>query len=121
MPIVVNGYIFSLAPKRAPFLMRPLVSIVLSGLSSQLVEPRMKDNFEMVCSMSSMPVSTPMTDNVSQIEAHLAKQPSGWFAGGEGPTSADFMMGFALEGVAAHLPKTLGPKTKEYVDRVHAR
>lgn len=44
-----------------------------------------------------------------------------WFAGGDGPTSADFMMSFALEAWLNGAPQLLGPKIKDYVKRIHDR
>lgn len=55
-----------------------------------------------------------------QIEAHLS-QSGDWLAGGQGPTSADFMMSFALEAWSGRSPHLLGPKTKDYIKRIHER
>ena len=55
-----------------------------------------------------------------QIERHLEKGVE-WLAGGQGPTSADYMTGFALEAWNYGEPNALGPKTKAYVNRIHAR
>lgn len=46
---------------------------------------------------------------------------SGWFAGGEEPTSADYMMIFPLEALNNEEKTVLGPKTIEYVKRAHER
>lgn len=42
-------------------------------------------------------------------------------AGGQGPTSADFMMSFPLEEWLQDPSAILGPKIKEYVKRIHDR
>jgi len=102
MPILVNAYIFILAPKHAPFFIRPLVSVIMNQMTAQIVEPRMRDNAKL-------------------IEDHLAKQSSGWFAGEEHPTGADFMMSFALEALSSRGSAVMGPMMKEYVARIHAR
>ena len=57
---------------------------------------------------------------LDQIENHLTKT-NGWFAGGEEPTSADYMMIFCLEAWATEDKGAFGPKTMEYIKRVHAR
>jgi len=102
MPILVNAYIFILAPKHAPFFIRPLVSMIMGQMTAQIVQPRLKENAQL-------------------IEDHLAKQPHGWFAGEEYPTGADFMMSFALEALSSRASDVMGPKMKEYVERMHAR
>ncbi|KAF7349199.1 Glutathione s-transferase [Mycena sanguinolenta] len=51
------------------------------------------------------------------VEAHL--QEVDWFAGGPGPTAADFAMSFPLECLA--LIKMAGPKCLAYVSRIQAR
>jgi len=37
MPLLVNRFVFSLAPAQAPFFLRPLVKTVLSALDAKLV------------------------------------------------------------------------------------
>ncbi|KIP09910.1 hypothetical protein PHLGIDRAFT_101988 [Phlebiopsis gigantea 11061_1 CR5-6] len=101
MPLLVNKLIFSIAPSRSPFILRPLVRLVFSGLETGFVLPR-------------------LTGHAKIIEDHLSKC-GDWLAGGQGPTSADFMMSFALEAWVSELPDMLGPKIKEYVGRIHER
>ena len=57
-----------------------------------------------------------------KIDAHLDKCKTGWLAGGEHPTSADFMMGFALD-MLSHRIKgfVTSPQIKEYVKRMRER
>ncbi|PAV15100.1 thioredoxin [Pyrrhoderma noxium] len=98
MPLLVNKLIFTLVPKRTPFLLRPLANILFGALLSNMVEPRIKTHLDF-------------------IEAHLTKSQSGWFANGPNPTSADYMMSFALE----PLESKSGSKIDEYKKRVHAR
>lgn len=50
-----------------------------------------------------------------QIEARLNKSKSHWFAGGDEPTGADFMMSFPLEVLYKGDPSLLGPKTQDFV------
>lgn len=55
-----------------------------------------------------------------EIEAHLAKSQTGWFANGPDPTSADFQMYFAAEALATRNASPM-PKIKEFLGKVHER
>jgi len=101
MPLLVNRFIFGLVPTKSPFILRPLLRYIFSTLDSVVVNPRLKVQ-------------------AAFIEEHLSKC-GDWLAGGQGPTSADFMMSFALEAWVDGSPDMLGPRIKEYVKRVHAR
>ena len=57
----------------------------------------------------------------SQIEDHLEKDNREWLAGGTEPTLADFQMIFALDWWLTLDSNALGPKTRAYVKRIHAR
>jgi glutathione S-transferase len=102
MPLLVNRYIFSLAPSLAPFFLRPLLWSVCSLLDAKIV-------------------AEPLTASLKYVEDELDKSPTGWFAGGPNPTMADYMMSFGLEAAAVRTPNLLGPKTKAWVERVHER
>jgi hypothetical protein len=56
----------------------------------------------------------------AQIEDHLSRS-GNWFAGGEMPSAADYMMFFCLETFILRFPDLVGPKTREYVERVENR
>ena len=56
-----------------------------------------------------------------QVESHLNKSKSPWFAGGDEPTGADFMMSFPLEVWCKNDPSLLGPNTREFVKRLQER
>ncbi|KAI8986753.1 hypothetical protein BD414DRAFT_486938 [Trametes punicea] len=101
MPMLVNKLIFTMIPQRAPFIIRPLLRSVFNTVSAKLLDPRLKAHAEI-------------------IESHLSKT-DGFFAGGEEPTSADYMMIFCLEVWADRGGEVLGPKTKAYIDKVHSR
>ncbi|TFY57621.1 hypothetical protein EVG20_g8469 [Dentipellis fragilis] len=101
MPLVVNKFIFSIIPERAPWFLRFFLRGIFGNLTSMLVDPQLKKHLDV-------------------IEAHLGKS-GDWFAGGDEPTSADFMMSFALEALSARAPANVGPKTLEWVKRVHER
>ncbi|KAI0777284.1 thioredoxin-like protein [Trametes elegans] len=101
MPLLVSKLIYRIIPERSPFLLRPILKGVFSMVSAKMLDPRLKVHAEM-------------------IETHLAKTDS-FFAGGAEPTSADYMMVFALEAWAADPNSSLGPKSKAYVERIHSR
>ena len=42
MPLLVNKLVFSLAPERAPFILRPILRPVFKRLDDAVVEPRLK-------------------------------------------------------------------------------
>ncbi|KAH9965242.1 thioredoxin-like protein [Russula dissimulans] len=102
MPLLVNRFIFSLAPAQAPFFLRPLVKIVLSALDANVV-------------------AGPLNASLKYIEEVLEKSPTGWFAGGPNPTTADYMMSFGLDELSERSPDLVGPKTKAWAKQVHER
>ncbi|KAF9510625.1 hypothetical protein BS47DRAFT_1347755 [Hydnum rufescens UP504] len=66
--------------------------------------------------------SSTVEASVDMIEEHLSKLPeNAFFAGGENPTSADFMMIFPLEVLGQLFPQLIDPKKhlKAYVEMVH--
>lgn len=101
MPVLSQKLIFTLVPKRAPFFLRPVVKMIFGMLLNTLVEPRLKLHHDF-------------------IESHLEKFPSGWFAGGEHPTAADFQMLFAMESLATR-SANFGPKLQAFLRQVHER
>ncbi|KAF9456872.1 thioredoxin-like protein [Collybia nuda] len=101
MPLLIQKIIFGIVPKKAPFLVRPLVSIIFGQLEKMIIQPEYKRHYEL-------------------IDAHLNKVTS-WFAGGDHPTSADFQMAFPLEAIVTTAPDLASQKMKEYVKRVQER
>jgi len=99
--LLQNLYIFTIIPERAPFLLRPLVRSIFGSVTAKLILPQLEAAQK-------------------TIEEHLTKVPTLWFAGGEAPTSADFMMLFPLEAMQSRLPN-IGEKTKAWVEMAHAR
>ncbi|KAI0659297.1 thioredoxin-like protein [Cubamyces menziesii] len=101
MPMLVNKLIFRIIPQRSPFFLRPILKTAFNAVSARMLDPRLKVHAEM-------------------IETHLSKS-NGFFAGGDEPTSADYMMIFCLEAWASEGGGDLGPQTKAYIDRIHSR
>jgi len=102
MPILINKYICTIVPERAPFLLKPFLWGVFEAVSRRMIAPRLETH-------------------VKYIETHLNKTDGGFFAGGSEPTSADFMMIFPLELWAKKFSESLGPKCMGYVERIHER
>ena len=92
--------LFTLMPKRAPALLRPLVRKVSNQALTALVNPQLKQHMD-------------------YWEGELGK--TEWFAGNEF-TAADIQMSFPLEAAAARagLDARL-PKLTAFLQRIHAR
>ena len=100
MPPLLLKLLFTLMPKRAPALLRPLVRKVSSQALTTLVNPQLKQH-------------------MAFWEEELAK--SDWFAGPEF-TAADIQMSFPLEAAAARGGLEQGhPRAMAFLDRIHAR
>ena len=100
MPPLLLKLLFTLMPKRAPGLLRPLVRKVSNQALTTLVNPQLKQH-------------------MAFWEGELGK--SQWFAGNEF-TAADIQMSFPLEAAAARGGLEHGhPKAMAFLDRIHAR
>jgi len=104
MPTLVQKFFLGIIAEKTPFFIRPIFNAVFNQVDLKFFKPAFQKNFSM-------------------IEKHLDTVKTGWFAGGEDPTAADFQMAFPLEAVVAKAPEVLkdAPKILEYVDRVHNR
>lgn len=92
--------LFTLMPKRAPALLRPLVRKVSNQALTALVNPQLKQHMDF-------------------WESELGK--SEWFAGNEF-TAADIQMSFPLEAAQARGGLEQGhPKAMAFLERIHAR
>jgi glutathione S-transferase len=100
MPPLLLKLLFTVMPKRAPALLRPIVRKVSTQVLTALVNPQLKQH-------------------MAFWEADLSK--SQWFAGDEF-TAADIQMSFPLEAAAARAGLDQGhPKAMAFLDRIHAR
>ncbi|THH29247.1 hypothetical protein EUX98_g4941 [Antrodiella citrinella] len=102
MPILVNKLVFSIVPERSPFFIRPIARMMFGALTAKLVTPR-------------------LLAHAAYLEKHLEQDDKQWFAGGEEPTIADYMMSFPMDGWADGMPEAFGPNLKAYVKRMHDR
>jgi glutathione S-transferase len=100
MPPLLLKLLFTMMPKRAPALLRPLVRRVSNQALTILVNPQIRQHMEF-------------------WETELSK--GGWFAGNEF-TAADIQMSFPLEAAAARGGLDQGhPKAMAFLERIHAR
>ena len=100
MPPLLLKLLFTVMPKRAPALLRPVVRKVSTQVLTALVNPQLKQHMDF-------------------WEAELSK--SAWFAG-EAFTAADIQMSFPLEAAAARAGlEQRHPKAIAFLDRIHAR
>lgn len=100
MPPLLLKLVFSLLPRRAPALLRPLVQAVSNKAIAGFVEPQLRDH-------------------VGFWEAELAR--STWFAGDQF-TAADIMMSFPVEaGADRAFDPADRPHLKAFLSRIHAR
>jgi glutathione S-transferase len=100
MPPLLLKLIFSVLPKRAPLLIRPVARAMSKKLLATLVEPQ-------------------LSQHMAFWEEELSK--SAWFAGSDF-TAADIQMSFPLEAAAARAGLGDGhPKTMAFLQRIRAR
>jgi glutathione S-transferase len=100
MPPLLLKLLFTLMPRRAPALLRPLVRKVSSQALMSLVNPQLKQH-------------------MAFWEEELSR--TTWFAGDEF-SAADIQMSFPLEAAAARAGLEQGhPRAMAFLDRIHAR
>jgi glutathione S-transferase len=100
MPPLLLKLLFTVMPKRAPALLRPVVRKVSTQVLTALVNPQLKQH-------------------MAFWEAELSK--SQWLAG-DAFTAADIQMSFPLEAAAARAGLEQGhPKAMAFLDRIHVR
>ena len=100
MPPLLLKLLFTVMPKRAPALLRPIVRKVSTQVLTALVNPQLKQH-------------------MAFWESELSK--TQWFAGDEF-TAADIQMSFPLEAASARAGLDVGhPKAMAFLERIHAR
>jgi len=100
MPLLLQKLLFTLAPKRVPALIRPIIKPVFGQLLAKLVDPQLKQHMKF-------------------WEGELNK--SEWFAGNDF-TAADIQMSFPLEAASSRAGlDQRSPKAWAWLQRIHAR
>jgi glutathione S-transferase len=100
MPLLLLKLLFSVMPRRAPGLLRPLVRKVSTQALTALVNPQLKQH-------------------MAFWESELQK--SEWFAGDEF-TAADIQMSFPVQAAAARGPLEQGhPRAMDFLERIEKR
>ncbi|KAJ3012771.1 hypothetical protein HKX48_006099, partial [Thoreauomyces humboldtii] len=99
MPPLLLTLVFSSVLRQVPFFIRPIANGISSAVHGKLIDPDLKRIG-------------------AYIERELTARP--WFAG-DVITGADVQMSFPLEAAASRASAFLGPKTREWVAKVHAR
>ena len=100
MPPLLLKLVFTMLPRRAPALMRPLVKGVAAKALAGFVDPQLRAH-------------------VDFWEAELGR--SDWFAGDQF-TAADIMMSFPVEaGADRAFDAETKPRLKAFLERIHAR
>jgi len=102
MPYLVNITIFTIVPQQTPWFLRWLLKPIFNKIIEKVVIRNVHNAAKL-------------------IEDDLAKSPTGWFAGGPDPTSADFMMSIPLEILPRGVGDKMGPKTKAWLELAHSR
>ncbi|HWB75830.1 MAG TPA: glutathione S-transferase [Nannocystaceae bacterium] len=82
-----------------PFFVKPVTRKIADGIDGAYVEPN-------------------LVRHSAFIEAELSR--STWLAG-EALTIADIQMSYPVEALVERAPDRVGPKTRAYVERIHAR
>jgi len=119
MPTLSFKFIFSMIPQGAPILLQPFLKGIFCALITRLTLPRLRLHADFVS--VGLSLIHPLIHDTPQIEAHLNKSKSPWFAGGDEPTGADFMMSFPLELWYKDDPSLLGPKTQQFLKLLQGR
>lgn len=100
MPPLLLKLVFSMLPKRAPALLRPLVRSIAAKAQSSFINPQLKAHFDF-------------------IESSLSK--GGWFIG-SGFSAADIMISFPLEAASSRgLVARQYPAISDYLTAIHTR
>lgn len=110
-PVLVRRLLCRTLPQTGPDLMR---------MDETMNAPDLKKHGEHVRQFISSFLCVVYTQRFQQIEAHLQKT-GGWFAGGDNPTSADYMMTLTVEIFLNRAAEYAGENMKKYIQRVQDR
>ncbi|MBI3701447.1 MAG: glutathione S-transferase [Afipia sp.] len=100
MPLLLQKLLFTLAPRRAPAVLRPMMKMAFAPLLERVTDPQLKQH-------------------MAFWEGELSR--SAWFAG-NAFTAADIQMSFALEAAKSRAGLDGSyPKAISWLERIHAR
>jgi glutathione S-transferase len=99
LPLLLKLIFGKVATAPMPFFVKPIARGIVSKVNSQFIDPQLKLHFD-------------------YIESELNRNE--WFAG-SAFSAADIQMSFPLEAAAARGKEAVGPKTRAFVERIHAR
>jgi glutathione S-transferase len=99
MPPLLLKLVFDRVRGGAPWPIRPLARAIADQVQRAFIGPQLKVHF-------------------AYIEAELGSNE--WFAGAQF-TAADVQMSFPLEAASARAADYLGPRTRAFLERIHAR
>ncbi|HZR35409.1 MAG TPA: glutathione S-transferase [Nevskia sp.] len=99
LPLLLKLIFGKVATAPMPFFVKPIARGIVAKVNQQFIDPQLRLHFD-------------------YIEAELGRD--AWFAG-EAFSAADVQMSFPLEAAAARGAGAVGPKTRAFLDRIHAR
>ncbi|MBV8063784.1 MAG: glutathione S-transferase [Nevskia sp.] len=99
LPLLLKLIFGRVATAPMPFFIKPVARGIVGKVNQQFIEPQLRLH-------------------LGYIESELAK--AAWFAGDEF-SAADVQMSFPLEAAAMRGGDALGPKSRAFLERIHAR
>lgn len=98
LPLLLKLIFGRIATSPMPFLVKPVARAIVAKVNGEFIDPQLKLHFD-------------------YIEGELGR--TEWFAGSRF-SAADIQMSFPLEAAAARGGDAVGPKTRAFVERIHA-
>ncbi|PPQ73125.1 hypothetical protein CVT24_009464 [Panaeolus cyanescens] len=109
-PLLVRKLLFKIIPDNAPALVRPILRVVFNKLNSTLFDGELQTHALFI------------ENHLKKVKENTKQGPNSvWFAGGNEPTSADFMMSFTLEVFVQRAPEQATQLMKDYVRSIQSR
>jgi glutathione S-transferase len=99
LPLLLKLIFGRIASAPMPFFVKPIARGIVAKVGTEFIEPQLKLHLD-------------------YIESELGK--SEWFAG-SAFSAADIQMSFPLEAAAARGADAVGPRTRAFLERIHAR
>ena len=99
LPLLLKLIFGHIAKAPMPFFVKPIARGIVAKVNGDFIDPQLKLHFD-------------------YIESELNR--NAWFAGAEF-SAADIQMSFPLEAAGARGGDAVGPKTRAFLERIHAR